>query len=243
MVTLPHNNLPLLTTATTTNGVCSNIGHWVNWFYPNLRRKSGNWLSFPPIMFLHFRQKFPQLNAYWEKYLPFHKRQEVPAKTLLLQEGKRSQQYIFIEKGCVRAFLNKDGNDKTVQFFFEQEGLASFESFVNNVPSLISIETIEPSILYLLPRKYALQMMDDLSKEPYFTQMVLQMSAQRQAHYMNEFVSFIRDTPEQRYQNLLKKKPKIVQRVPQHYIASYLGVSTVHLSRIKSKLAKGKSHF
>jgi len=194
-------------------------------------------------MFFHFRHKFPQLNDWWHKYLPFHKRQEVPAKTLLLSAGKRSQHYIFIEKGCVRAFLNKDGNDKTVQFFFEQEGLASFESFVNNVPSLISIETIEPSILYLLPKKYALQLVEELSREPYFAQMVLQMSAHRQAHYMNEFVSFIRDTPEQRYLNLLKKKPKILQRVPQHYIASYLGVSTVHLSRIKSKLAKGRSHF
>jgi CRP-like cAMP-binding protein len=243
MAILHHNNLPLLTTATTTSGVCSKIGHWVNWFYPNIRRKSGKWLSFPPIMFFHFRHKFPQLNAYWDKYLPFHKRQEVPAKTLLLEEGKRSQQYIFIEKGCVRAFLNKDGNDKTVQFFFEQEGLASLESFVNNVPSVISIETIEPSILYLLPKKYVLQLINELSHEPYFAPMVLQMSAQRQTHYMNEFVSFIRDTPEQRYQNLLKKKPKIVQRVPQHYIASYLGVSTVHLSRIKSKLAKGRSHF
>jgi DNA-directed RNA polymerase specialized sigma subunit len=60
---------------------------------------------------------------------------------------------------------------------------------------------------------------------------------------MNEFVSFIRDTPEQRYQNLLKQRPHIVRRVPQHYIASYLGVSKVHLSRIKSKLAKGKAHF
>lgn len=194
-------------------------------------------------MIFHFRQKFPQLNAYWDKYLPFHKRQEVPAKTLLLEEGKRSQQYIYIEKGCVRSFLNKDGDDKTVQFFFEQEGLASFESFINNIPSGVSIETIEPSILYFLPKKYALQLIDELSREPYFAQMVLQMFAQRQTHYMNEFVSFIRDTPEQRYQNLLKKKPKIVQRVPQHYIASYLGVSTVHLSRIKSKLAKGKSHF
>lgn len=194
-------------------------------------------------MFFHFRHTFPQLNAYWDKYLPFQKRLEVPAKTLLLAAGRRSQQYIFIEKGCVRAFLIKDGNDKTVQFFFEQEGLASFESFINNVPSLISIETIEPSVLYILPKKYVLQLIDELSREPYFTKMVLLMGAQRQTHYMNEFVSFIRDTPEQRYLNLLKKRPQIVQRVPQHYIASYLGISTVHLSRIKSKLAKGRSRF
>lgn len=194
-------------------------------------------------MLFHFRNIFPQLNPYWDKYLEFQKRMEVPAKTILLEEGKVSQHYIFIEKGCVRGFFNNKGSDKTVQFFFENQGLTSFESFINNAPSLYAIETIEPSVIYLLPKEYVTQLMDELSHEPYFFQLVMQVSAARLTHYMNEFVSFIRDTPEERYLKLLKERPHIVQRVPQHYIASYLGVSTVHLSRIKNKLAKGKLHF
>jgi CRP-like cAMP-binding protein len=194
-------------------------------------------------MVFHFRHAFPQLNAFWDKYLPFQKRQTVAAKQLLLQEGKRSQHYMYIEKGCLRAFINKDGSDKTIQFFFEQEGLSSFDSFINNVPSPFSVETIEPSVIYTMHKKHAMQMIDELSKESWFVQIVLQMTAKRQIHYMNEFASFIRDTPEQRYQNLIKKRPHLIQRVPQHYIASYLGVSTVHPCRIKSKLAKGKSRF
>jgi len=194
-------------------------------------------------MIFHFRNKFPQLNSFWDKYLPYQKRLEIPAKTILLEEGKVSQNYIFIEKGCVRAFFNNNGDDKTVQFFFENEGLTSFDSFTNNVPSLITIETIEPSVVYLLPKKYTLQLVEELTLEPEFVQLMLRMFAQRQMHYMNEFFSFIRDTPEQRYQNLLNNRPHIIQRVPQHYIASYLGVSTVHLSRIKSKIAKGNAHF
>jgi CRP-like cAMP-binding protein len=194
-------------------------------------------------MLFHFRDQFPQLNAFWDKYLEFQKRMEVPAKTVLLEEGKVSQNYIFIEKGCVCLFFNNDGNDKTVQFFFENEGLTSFESFVNNSPSLFTIETIEPSVICLLPKQYVIQLLDELSHEPDFIQMIMKVSAIRQTHYMNEFVSFIRDTPEARYHRLLTERPHIIQRVPQHYIASYLGVSTVHLSRIKSKLAKGKLHF
>lgn len=194
-------------------------------------------------MFFHFKNKFPQLNIYWEKYLPFQQRMETSAKTVLLEEGKTSQHYIFIEKGCVRAFFNNNGQDKTVQFFFENEGLTSFDSFINNVPGQFTIETIEPSEIYLLHKKYVVQLLEELGREPGFVQMVLQMSAQRQVHYINEFVSFIRDTAEQRYLHLLKERPHIVQRVPQHYIASYLGISTVHLSRIKNKLAKGKPHF
>jgi len=194
-------------------------------------------------MFFHFKDRFPKLNTYWDKYLPFQKRVEAPAKSVLLEEGKISQHYIFIEKGCVRTFFNNNGDDKTVQFFFENEGLSSFDSFINNVPSAFTIETIEPSVIFLLPKQHVRRLMDELSHEPDFAQMILQMTARRQMHYINEFVSIIRDTPEQRYQLLLSERPHIVQRVPQHYIASYLGVSKVHLSRIKSKLAKGKPHF
>jgi CRP-like cAMP-binding protein len=194
-------------------------------------------------MLFHFKKRFPALNPFWDKYLEFQQRLEIPAKTILLAEGKVSQQYIFIEQGCVRAFFNNNGNDKTVQFFFENEGLTSFDSFINNTPSQFAIETIAPSVVYLLPKRYVTQLMEELSHQPDFVQMILQASAQRQTHYINEFVSFIRDTPEERYQKLLSERPHIVQRVAQHYIASYLGVSSVHLSRIKSKLVKGNSHF
>lgn len=195
------------------------------------------------IMFFHFSNLFPELNVFWNKYLPFQQKREVAAKTVLLHEGKKSQQYIFIEKGCVRVFILKNGEEKTVQFFFEKEGLTSFDSFVNNVPSLVTIETIEPCVIYVLHKKYVLQLIDELSREPHFIHVLLKMSARRQLHYMNEFVSFIRDTPEQRYQNLLNERPHIIQRVPQHYIASYLGVSAVHLSRVKRKLARSNAHF
>jgi CRP-like cAMP-binding protein len=194
-------------------------------------------------MLFHFRNKFPQLDPFLDKYEKFQKRLEAPARTVLLEEGKVSNQYIFIEKGCVRSFFNKNGEEKTVQFFFENEGLTSIESFINNAPGQFTVETIEPSVVQLLPKQYVIQLMDELSREPDLVQLILRISARRQIHYMNEFVSIIRDSPEERYRKIVKERPHIVQRVPQHYIASYLGVSKVHLSRIKSKLAKGKSHF
>lgn len=194
-------------------------------------------------MLFQFKDQFPQLKLHLDKYLQYQERLELPAKTILLEEGKVSHRYIFVEKGCLRLYFNNNGDDKTVQFFFENEGLSSLESFVNNTPSMFTIETIEPSVVYVMQQRHVGKLMEELSNEPGFMQMMLQIFARRQTHYINEFVSFIRDTPEQRYQNLLADRPHIVQRVPQHYIASYLGVSTVHLSRIKSKLAKCKPHF
>jgi CRP-like cAMP-binding protein len=194
-------------------------------------------------MIFQFKDRFPQLNRFWDKYLKYQNRMEVPAKKVLLAEGKISQSYFFIEKGCVRLFFNNNGEDKTVQFFFENEGLTSFDSFINNVPSMFTIESIEPSVIYAMPKKHVMQLMDELSHEPGFIKTFIQMSGLRQTHYINEFVSAIRDTPEQRYQNLLKERPHIILRVPQNYIASYLGVTSVHMSRIKNKIATGKAHF
>jgi CRP-like cAMP-binding protein len=191
-------------------------------------------------MLFHFKEKYPQLSFYWDKYLEFQKRVEVPAKTIMLEEGNIAEYYIFIEKGCIRLCFNNNGDDKTVQFFFENDGLSSFESFLKSTPSLFTIETIEPSVVYLLSKIYFKKLMAELALEPGFVDLILGISAERQLHYMHEFVSFIRDTPEQRYQNILSERPHIIQRVPQHYIASYLGISRVHLSRIKSALAQKK---
>ncbi|MCX2486145.1 Crp/Fnr family transcriptional regulator [Pedobacter sp. MR2016-24] len=194
-------------------------------------------------MLLHFKNRFPQLAPYWDKYVQFQKRTAVPAKTVLLHEGKVSGNYIFVEKGCIRAALNTNGTDKTMQFFFENEGLTSLESFIKNAPSVFTIETIEPSVIYLLPKVHVKALIAELIHEPEFFKLMLSVFAERQIHYMNEFASFIRDTPEQRYLNLLANSPHIIKRVPQHYIASYVGITTVHLSRIKSKIARGNSHF
>ena len=83
-------------------------------------------------------------------------------------------------------------------------------------------------------------MLKELDQNPDFLKALMEISFERQRHYMNEFLSRIRDTPIQRYMQSYKERPHIVKRVPQHYIASYLGITSVHLSRIKNKLARKK---
>ena len=191
-------------------------------------------------MFFQFKEKFPHLKDHWGAYISLHKRIEVPAKTILLHEGDVSKKSFIIEQGCLRVWFNNNGKDTTFQFFFENEGLASLESFRKNIPGMFTIETIEPCVLYVLEKKDYETIMTTLGKDAIFLNEMINVLFERQLHYMKEFLSFIRDTPQQRYLNLLQQKPQIVQRVPQHYIASYLGITTVHLSRIKSKLLKEK---
>jgi CRP-like cAMP-binding protein len=187
-----------------------------------------------------FKNRFPHLNPYWEKYTALQQRVEYPAKTILLREGKIAQNYYFIEKGCLRVWFDNHEKDTTFQFFFENEGVSSLESFSKNIPSAFSIETIEPSIVQILSKAVFNEMLAELDQNAEFQKALMNISFERQRHYMNEFLSRIRDTPQQRYMNLLAERPHIVRRVPQHYIASYLGVTSVHLSRIKNQLARKK---
>lgn len=189
-------------------------------------------------MIFAFKDRFPNLDPVWDKYTAMQERRVVPARTILLKQGKVAQHYYFIESGCLRVWFDNNGKDTTFQFFFENEGVASMESFQKNIPSIFTIETIEPTVVHVLPKGVFFQMLQELGEDAEFQHAMLEISFERQRHYMNEFLSRLRDTPEQRYLMLLKERSHIVKRVPQHYIASYLGITGVHLSRIKNKLAK-----
>jgi len=189
-------------------------------------------------MFDQIKDNFPLLKKNWDKYANYYTRIEVPAKTVLLKEGEIAQKAFLIEKGCLRVWFNNNGNDVTFQFAFENEGLSGAESFRKNIPSFFSIETIEPSVLYWIHKKDMNKIFDDINHIPEMSSKMLDIAFDRQFHYMKHFLSFIKDTPEQRYLNLLREKPHIIQRVPLQYIATYLGITPVSLSRIRNRLTK-----
>jgi|SRR6185312_13312133 len=193
------------------------------------------------LMFDQFKNRFLLDEEKWNDYINCFNRVAVPAKKVLLKEGEISEKLFLIEKGCIRVWFNNNGKDITFQFFFENNTVASIESFRKKFPSPVVIETIEPSVLWWIHKKDADRIITEISEIPALRDKFINLLFERTFDYMKHFFSFIKDSPAQRYQNLMKEKPEIIRRIPQHYIASYLGVSSVHLSRIKNKLA-GKKH-
>ncbi len=155
---------------------------------------------------------------------------QIRAKTLLLKEGEVSKKAFIVEKGCLRAWFNNDGRDITTQFFFENEMVASLESLVTNQPSVLNIESIEPTNILVISKKNFLSALNNLP-EKHMQNMLLK----RLFTYQKLFLSRIKDSPEIRYKDLLENHPDIIHRVPQHYIASYLGITSVSLSRIRNR--------
>lgn len=174
----------------------------------------------------------PQQAIDLEKYGRLFKELKVPAKTILLREGDISKNGYFIKEGCLRLWFDNKGKDITFQFFFENEAVSSMESFRTGEPSLFSIETIEPSTLIVISKKnYQKIFQDDAQNH----KMIEEVLYKRLSHYSRLFMSYIKNTPEERYTELLKNQPHIIKRVPQHYIASYLGITSVSLSRIRNR--------
>src|SRR5690606_28341490 len=89
----------------------------------------------------------------WEAFNPFFKHLEVPAKTVLIAEGQVSKTMFYIEKGCVRTWINSDEKDITTQFLFGGDRVSSIERFRTIQPSLYSIETIEHCSLQTLSQR------------------------------------------------------------------------------------------
>lgn len=168
----------------------------------------------------------------WHHFSPFSKTETFPAKTILLQEGKVSRKLFFIEQGCLRTWVNSGQREITTQFFFEGSMVASIESFRTGLPGLYNIETIEPCQLQSVSHRDFEQVINDTPK----LKDAMQEHLFRRLYEAQQlFFSFLKNTPQQRYAALLEHQPEILKRVPQHYIASYLGITPVSLSRIRNR--------
>ncbi|WP_430612607.1 Crp/Fnr family transcriptional regulator [Flavobacterium sp. JP2137] len=173
-----------------------------------------------------------------EKYQSFFTEKTLPPKTVLLEQGQMAEAIYWIQKGCIRAWINHQGQEVTFQFFMEGSLVASMESFWKGKPSALTIETIEPCVVWVADKNAVQILIEEVLEQREFRNLFIDAIFDRTFDYMQHSLSFIQLTPEQRYVKLLEERPELIRRIAQHYIASYLGISSVHLSRIKGKWAK-----
>lgn len=171
------------------------------------------------------------LNEYFSSLIETETLSILP-KTVLLKEGKVADRLYLIHKGCLRLFFYNEGKDITFQFFFEGDFVASFDSLYKQQPSLFFLESIEPTEASAIKRDDFYNLIE---KTPSLRKYYEAKLIERFHVYQQLFLSRIKNTPQQRYEELLKEYPNIIQRVPQHYIASYLGITPVSLSRIRNR--------
>ncbi len=152
--------------------------------------------------------------------------------TILLKEGQKSQDEYFIFKGCLRKYYIINGGEKTTAFFTEMESLAP-HSVKNSAPSEYFISCVEDTILTVAKPDMGVEIN---TKFPKFDVMCRIFSEELLAKEQINFDEFKISSPEQRYQNLMQNRPDLIKRVPQHQLASYLGIKPQSLSRLRARI-------
>jgi len=187
-----------------------------------------------------------QFFTYTDKFVNFSKAdkdlfasvltfKQVDTKTELVSCDKRTDELFFLLKGCIRKYYPKDGEQITIYIMTENNFIGAFDSFITGTKSKETIECIEPCELLILNRTD----LDRLYKEiPLMNEFVRKILEQTLIQFQQSLNSFILDNPEERYTQLLTQNPEILQRVPQHMLATYLGITATSLSRIRKRIIK-----
>jgi CRP-like cAMP-binding protein len=191
---------------------------------------------------------YSQINTNISRYVTFEPKEleifnslleykTVPKKTILLHEGEMCNFEAFVIKGCVRKYyIDSNGFEVILQFAIENAWVSdiSFSIYEDN-PSSVYIETLEDCELFLFSPGTKEELFKKAPKFERAFRILMQRSlAATQARLFNT----ISKTAIDKYLEFLEYYPTISQRVAQHYIASYLGISAEFLSKIRTKIAK-----
>ena len=157
-------------------------------------------------------------------------------KQYLLQEGDPSRYTAFVEKGMLRSYtIDNRGGEHIMQFAFEGWWIGDPYSFLTAEPSIYNIDALEDAELLLLTKQSEEQMLDRIPKLEKYFRILLQnnlIATQRR------IIGALSKNAEERYSELVSSCPTIPRRVPQHMMASFLGITPETLSRIRKQIAE-----
>ena len=159
-------------------------------------------------------------------------------KQYLLQEGDVCKTIAFVEKGSLREYsIDQTGAEHIIQFAVEGWTISDLFSFLTGEPATYNIDAIEDSELVLISKTAHEELLQQLHKYETYTRLQITgayLAMQKRLNSINT------QSLEKRYLDFTTLYPDIVQRVPQHMIASYMGLQPETLSRIRRKISINK---
>jgi CRP-like cAMP-binding protein len=158
--------------------------------------------------------------------------EELPKGGFFLRQGEVSRKVAFIVEGVFHNFRNRDGQEHTFYFGREQEFIGDYSSFLPAKPAVHAIQALEPARLLSISYDNLQRLYREVHAGERFGRLVAEMLF---VDVLGQLTSFYEETPEERYARFVRTYPDLQRRVPQYYIASYVGVKPQSLSRIRSR--------
>jgi CRP-like cAMP-binding protein len=156
----------------------------------------------------------------------------VPKGGFFLQPGEVSRKMGFVLQGVFHYFENGDGQRLTYSFGREQEFIGDYESFLSAQPATHGIQALEEARLLCISYDNLQRLYREVQEGERLGRLVAEAGFME---LVRQLTSFYKDPPAQRYARFVSTYPDLQQRIPQYYIASYVGVKPQSLSRIRSR--------
>jgi len=180
----------------------------------------------------HIEEINPLSDEEWDYIIPFFTYKKLKKHQFLLQKGDTVSKEYWIIKGLLKTYaLDESGKEHILQFAMENYWTSDYFAFQYQVPGNLYIDCIEDSEFFCL----ALEDRETICKKvPALANFFRVKSNIGYIALQQRIMSLLTETAETRYNNIIKKLPKLIQRVPKKLLASYLGVTRETLSRFKS---------
>ncbi len=183
-------------------------------------------------------QTVPLLDTELDLIDKYFEKKSLKKKEFLLQDNKVCNFIAFIANGSIRHFHIKDGVEKTCDISFDNTWVTDYQSFTYETAGKMNLQTLEATTVFIISKQNLCRLYKECSKYETFGRLMAEQVAQRATEIA---MSLSSEKPEERFQNLIKKQPDLFQRVPQKYIANFLGISPESLSRIRKRVFQQKS--
>ncbi len=170
------------------------------------------------------------------KFCQYFKKAFIKKRQFIVQPGFVNKCRTYIVKGTFRGYvIDNEGQEHTISFAMNDWWVSDFESYINQKPATMFVVALEDSLVYQIDRADEEKLNASHHKfENYF-----RINAERGIAFLQKrLISNLTQTAEQRYEHFLNTYPQFMNRVPQYALASFLGMTTEYLSRIRNKLTK-----
>lgn len=169
----------------------------------------------------------------WKTFLSIVEPKEFNKGEILLREGQICKGTSFIVTGAFRTFHQKDGNEIHTAFYFEKDFIRDIESLTEATPSKVNIVALEDSKTLYIPKSKMLELYEQIPSFQNLGRKLLELMVISERKYAALFTDH---QPKERYLYVISQYPELVQRVPNQYLASFLGVARETLSRIRKRI-------
>ncbi len=189
-------------------------------------------------LFLDYLQQFvvpedPAVNSLIDQAAHAFAPLQLRKNEYFVKEGEVCRYFCYVESGILQHAIAADGEEKTTYLALRHSVTSSLNSFLNGIPSRKSIKALSDCTLWVVDLKTFRELIAHNAAFQQFYYHVIE----RQICLIDDYrIDLLTLTPEERYKKLLATEPKLLQEVPLHYLASFLGISSRHMSRIRSNV-------